>query len=610
MKIKNIFCLILAMIMVVFTVSCSSDKNNPSATEKEYQKKQLSEYNSLAKKGYDAINPSLDSLISKGITPLDANGEYTNSDSDKSSNFHNKILECLKKSLGDKFKGMYFVYLKKQNDDDGYNLNIQYRIDADSEIIGEYPSAPENYEDAAKLEWGNFDNSDEESNYRQVVNGKGATLTVYTNRDDRVKDNTLPELTKEFEKANNCKVEYKIPEKYDDAISKKLISGHYGDVVFMPDNLTKDNVADYFESLGNYDELSTKYRWADQKMTDDGNVYGLAIGGSVTGLLYNKKIWGNAGYYLEKDNLPKTPEDFIKALKDIKKSNPDCCPILTDIPDNWVISKWNDWAVSASGDPAYNQRLLDEDTDILNENSYYYKVNKLMFDVLSDKSLREDEIPDETMWNEAKSMLPQGEVGCMVLGSWAIRQFKDKADKNLKENVGFMPIPFTAPDGKQYSEITPDYFLGVSNKSQHKELAKAYVQWFIEYSGFPESETMVSTDMTKSLPEDLVEWNGKVEFFEAARASYGYDGIFNQIYNNCFDLKNAKEYSGVFSNKEQKIIDKFISPNDSRFDHYTYLIAQAGFNYVSEKEFTKICTACNKSWKETKNSIYQSNGLK
>ncbi len=77
----------------------------------------------------------------------------------------------------------------------------------------------------------------------------------------------------------------------------------YGDVLCIPSSLKLEELPTYFVSLGTYDEFKDTYRWSDKKMTADGNVYGLAVGGTATGVLYNKKIWEQAGI----TETPKTP---------------------------------------------------------------------------------------------------------------------------------------------------------------------------------------------------------------------------------------------------------------------------------------------------------------
>ena len=67
--------------------------------------------------------------------------------------------------------------------------------------------------------------------------GKKTTLTVYTNRTDRVDDGTLDKLTDAFEKENNCEVKYIGITDYSKDIQTKMTSGDYGDVLGIPDEV-------------------------------------------------------------------------------------------------------------------------------------------------------------------------------------------------------------------------------------------------------------------------------------------------------------------------------------------------------------------------------------
>ena len=47
----------------------------------------------------------------------------------------------------------------------------------------------------------------------------------------------------------------------------------------------------------------------------------------------------------------------------------------------------------------------------------------------------------------AMGMINNGQIGCMVLGSWAVVQMQEAGDN--ADDIGYMPFPITV-DGKQY----------------------------------------------------------------------------------------------------------------------------------------------------------------
>lgn len=408
------------------------------------------------------------------------------------------------------------------------------------------------------------------------IDGKGATLTVYTNRTDRCDDGYFKKMVEPFEKKTNCKVEFKGLTDYTGDIKKKMTTKDYGDVLMIPSDVKTDELANYFEPLGKYDDYKDKYRWADQKMTSDKTVYGLATAGTTVGILYNTKVWKDAGI----TELPKTPEDFIADLKQIKEKT-DAVPYYTEFKDGWCTAQWANLVLSASGDPAYKNKLLTEKTDIFDEKGGYYKVYKLLVDVYSDKDLIEDD--HNTDWEGSKEYLPQGKIASIVLGNWAVAQFKEKAEN--PEDVGYMPVPITAEDGKQYAQTSPDYFMGVSKNSENKELAKAFVTWFIDGSGYDDHEEMISTVVGADLPSALSEFKN-VEWFDETPAPDGYVGIFDTI----DDKSELRSYGDTN-------------------DNFKIKLAQAAFDGKGEETFKSIVEEYNKKWATARDAVLKEKGL-
>ena len=69
------------------------------------------------------------------------------------------------------------------------------------------------------------------------TNTAGLTLKVLTHRTDRFEDGSLAEMTKAFEEANNCKVEYQGFTDYASDVSTMMSTTDYGDVLMIPDTV-------------------------------------------------------------------------------------------------------------------------------------------------------------------------------------------------------------------------------------------------------------------------------------------------------------------------------------------------------------------------------------
>lgn len=118
--------------------------------------------------------------------------------------------------------------------------------------------------------------------------GDKITLKVLTHRTDRKDDGSLDKMTDAFEEKYNCTIEYQSFKDYAGDVSTMMSTKEYGDVLMIPDTVKLEDLANFFEPLGKYDELKDKYKWANQKMYE-GTVYGLAHLGSVSGgICYNK----------------------------------------------------------------------------------------------------------------------------------------------------------------------------------------------------------------------------------------------------------------------------------------------------------------------------------
>ena len=406
------------------------------------------------------------------------------------------------------------------------------------------------------------------------IDGGGATITVLTNRTDRVAnggDGTLEERTKAFEEDFNCKVEYVAYTNYADDVSKRLSTDDYGDVLAIPDSVELKDMANFFEPLGTYDELKETYRWTDKKMYDK-TVYGIATAGTATGILYNTKVWADAGI----TELPKTPEAFLECLQKIK-DNTEAIPYYTQYKDaSWTIGQWSNLILSASGDPNYNTSLLQNKGDLFAEDGGYYKVFKLMYDVFSSSDLIEED-PTTTEWESSKQWMADGKIGTMVMGSWAISQFQEKAAN--KDDIGYMPAPFTAADGKQYAQTSADYCIGVSKHSANIELAKKYVEWFALESGFAQDEGMISTNPKDELPDNLSAFADCV-LFEEELAPDELQGKFNEI-------DKASE----------------VGTWDGDSANFKIKMAEAAFAGKGEEGFKAIVDDCNSKWAASRDSI-------
>ena len=410
------------------------------------------------------------------------------------------------------------------------------------------------------------------------TSGEKLTLKVLTHRTDRLEDGSLAEMTKAFEEANNCKVEYQGFTDYATDIPTMMNTTEYGDVLMIPDTVKLEDLSNFFEPLGTYDEMNAKYMWADKKMYDN-TVYGIAHLGTIAGgICYNKRIWKEAGV----TTLPVTPEEFVADLKLIAE-NTDAIPYYTNFADaSWTLVQWASLVNSASGSKSYETDLLVNKQDIFTPGGAYYEVYKLMFNIFKDPTLHEED-PMTSDWEGCKKAINEGKIATMVMGSWAVSQFKEAGDN--PDDIGYMPAPFSV-NGKQYAESTADYCLGINkNRSDDiKSLGKKYITWFVEESGFAQKEGSVCALRGSEMPDYLTDF-ANCEFFVTDAAPEGLVGVWDAINND----SEVGTWQGDAANFKIQIAEAaFAGEGDDKFDS---IIAEANSKWNAERDANEAFNA-------------------
>lgn len=408
-----------------------------------------------------------------------------------------------------------------------------------------------------------------------ALDGNGATLTVLTHRTDMKEDGSLAEMTKAFEEKFNCKVEYQAFTDYASDVSTMMSTDNYGDVLMIPDTVELKDLHLYFEPLGSFDELNKTYQWTETKMFDN-VVYGLASAGNVAGgILYNKEVWEAAGI----TEMPKSTDEFLADLQLIADKT-EAIPYYTNFADSWCIVQWAGLVVSASGDPSYETNILQNKSDLFVENGDgYYKVYKLLYDIYKNPEFVETD-HNTTDWEGSKIALVEGNIGAMVLGSWAVSQFQQVATDNGIDPsiVGFMPFP-NEVNGAVNAQIAADYSLGVNIHSANKELGKAYVEWFVGDSGYAQKGGAIGCKIGSELPDYLDAFEG-VNFFTATVPPTELVGKFNEV-----DLG-----SGVGTWQDDT-------------NNFKIKLAEAAFSSGTDDDFNAIIADVNAKWNASRAEI-------
>lgn len=349
-------------------------------------------------------------------------------------------------------------------------------------------------------------------------------LTFLTNRTDLDLDGTYADLIAKFqEKYPKVNVLVESITDYAGELAIRMQTDKYGDVLMIPDAVPSSEYGNYFDSFGTVDDLKDKYQegYLYSKYFD-GQVYGLAYMCTVQGIVYNKQVFEQAGI----TELPKSPEEFLNVLNKIKE-NTDAIPYYTNANSGWTLDQWEDHAFGTiTGNANYKNNDLVHDKNAFGEGSSHYVVAKLLYDIIANGLCEPD--PTTGDWEASKGMLNRGEIGCMVLGNWAIQQMKD-ADVN-GDNISYMPFPYTV-DGKQYATSGTDYCYGINKNSKNKEAAKAFVAFMVDESGLALKSGGISLLKSDPMPAGLENFSD-VTFVVDKPAEDANSGVLDTVQAN------------------------------------------------------------------------------
>ena len=366
--------------------------------------------------------------------------------------------------------------------------------------------------------------------YADVELGKtgsdiSATIKLLTHRTDMLQDSytgvTFAKYLTEFNKLYpNIKVEIEGITDYASVSLLRLQGGDWGDIMMIP-AIDKKELKNYFVSFGDLPTMEKQIKFATNWEYDN-EVYGIPSTGNAQGVLYNKKVFKEAGI----TKLPASTEEFIADLKLIKEKT-NAIPLYTNYAAGWTMGAWDAYiGNNATGDNTYfNQKLLHTKDPFKDygDGTHPYAVYKILYDAVAG-GLTEDDY-STTDWEGSKSMLNNGQIGCMVLGSWAYPQM-EAAGENA-DDIGYMPFPISV-NGEQYASAGADYSYGinVNASDDEKQAALIFVKWMTEKSGFSYNED--GLPVAKSSSDTKLDFSG-VTFLEDEPAVEGEEDLLNAL---------------------------------------------------------------------------------
>ena len=381
-----------------------------------------------------------------------------------------------------------------------------------------------------------------------------AELRVITHRTDLV-DTTFAGYVQEFNKLYpNIKISYEGITNYADDMTARISSSNWGDICMVPTTIQLPDLSLYFQPLCNLSAIQNTYNFASNRAYD-GLVYGIPSTGNAQGIVYNKKVAEAAGYTA--GNLPKTPDEFIQFLQDIKDKT-DAIPLYTNFAAGWTMGAWDAYiGGGATADPDWMNINMPQTHDVFadrGDGTGPYAVYKILYDAVS-LGLTEDS-PTATDWEGCKPMMNRGEIGTLVLGSWAIIQMQEPNMDNA-DDIGYMPFPITV-NGTQYASAGADYCFGVNNSisNDNKIASMLYIKWLSESSNFAYDQGGVPVLKSQPYPDTLAAFDG-IDLIEDTPAP-------TELATLASDVNRESEISLNADNTHvQRIVEAVVTGNET-----------------------------------------------
>ena len=410
--------------------------------------------------------------------------------------------------------------------------------------------------------------------FDQLVLGENADLTAkihfaYHRTDIPEK---LQGYVDEFRKIYpNVEIEYELITDY--AENALLRVGNTDWTIMGIPTVQKDELSKYFVPLGSLETLGGLYNFMSS-WSFDGVCYGIPSTGNANGILYNKRIFAEAGV----TELPKTPDEFIAALKAVKEKT-DAIPLYTNYAAGWTMGAWDAYiGVAATGKDTYMNQILPHAKDPFADQGNAtgpYAVYKILYDAAAEGLIEEDYTT--TDWEGCKPMFNNGQIATMVLGSWAFTQMRDAEGGEHPEDVGYMAFPITI-DGKQYAPAGGDYNFGINAKASYEEKLASlyYLKWLTHESGFAYSEGGVPIAKDGQYPDLYAAFDG-IDMLSDADALEGEATLLGEL--------NAESELNINNGGNTKVQE----------------IIEHAFNH--DKSFDDIMADWNKAWSDAQETL-------
>ncbi len=301
-----------------------------------------------------------------------------------------------------------------------------------------------------------------------TYSGELTIVTNFTNTEESfgkiITDfgNMYPDVTLNFESTSSD---------YDEYITTRMTSGDYGDILMIPFSLTNKptELGTFLEPLGTTEEISKTYSFADQAVYE-GNTYALPISLNSLGILYNENVFNEAGV-----SVPTSPEEVYEVSEKILE-NTDAIPFYSNL--NSMPFFWSG-ATTSYGGEQYQSEILKQGT-IMEEGQPYREMSDFLYNMIVRGYTEEDLMAGDP--GESMNMVANGDAGFIIMGSMLLEDIMSMSE--TPEAIKMAPFPVQY-EGVSYMPLGADALIGISSKSEQKELARVFYDYLLSAeSGF------------------------------------------------------------------------------------------------------------------------------
>lgn len=289
------------------------------------------------------------------------------------------------------------------------------------------------------------------------------SIVFATTRNDKAKE--IQALVDEFTAAHQgTSIEVQVIGNLEQEMRILMSAKELPDVSPVIKSVKSSDLPQYYEPIDDLGFTKENLHFYSSGVGNDNKLYSVTSGVNYEGMVYNKKVFKEAGI----TDIPRTMEDFWAACEKIKALG--VVPVASNFKDSWPLQQYAQKnAGLMSGNGNYLNTLVGKNV-ILEENGMLAGLKFLA--ELNDRGYLEPDLMS-TNWEGFKGDIAVGRAAMANLGDWFPPQAVEAGIS--ADDIGMMPLPYA-----KAISMSSEFNYAVSNYSKNKPLAKAFLKWLWE----------------------------------------------------------------------------------------------------------------------------------